>query len=98
MSRKQPYDASNPEHIAKAQEAADIAADNFRAVLNLKQGRAFLHGLIFGDCRVGAPSFGSRGDETAFREGQRDIGIKLNEAAKAVDRDLYMLMLKENFQ
>ena len=92
-----PYDASNPEHVEAAQKASDARGENFKAVLRTKPGRAFLHNLIFVTCHIGLPSFKERaGDATAFNEGGRAIGLALNDEARAIDKDLYLLMLKEN--
>lgn len=92
-----PYDASNPKDIERVRKLAEQRDDNFRAVMKTREGRAFLYDLIFSVCHADDQSFViGRGDASAFNEGARSIGGTVRATALAIDKSLYLLMLKEN--
>ena len=92
-----PYDASNPDDIERAKKLADQRDDNFRAVMKTREGRAFLYDLIHFTAHKDAQSWVmGRGDSSSFNEGARSVALSLTNQMIALDKALYLLMLKEN--
>jgi hypothetical protein len=93
--RKKVYDASNPEDIEDAKQMTDDDAASLRYVMASPLGRKFLYGLIHGVCHMHGNMFtGNSG--TFFNEGARQVGVRLMQDVIALDRNMYLTMLKEN--
>lgn len=84
MSRRvpdeEPYDASDPDQIAKAAAAASLRDDQRRAVeqalMGTTQGREWVWQLL-NDCHVWEKRISVTGEhENGFFEGQREIGLQ----------------------
>ena len=82
----------------KSKEATEQSQRNLRVVMSSSQGRAFVFELIDRECGVSSPSFREAPGTMAYLEGQRSIGIALQERLKLETRQLYLLMLREAFE
>jgi len=93
------YDPNNPRHVEESRTLdqlevqADVAA--LKELLNLKSGRRYIWKWL-GRCGVFKSSFDTSGSVTFFKEGQRDIGLKILAEVTAVDPDMFLQMMKEN--
>ncbi len=95
---------SSAERRAKAQQIEDrrhakAIQNGVLSLLESSDGRELLCRLIFVEAKLHWPSY-TRGlpDETAYREGQRSIGMMLNDLAKEADMRAYLVMLDEHEQ
>lgn len=92
------FDASDPELVAAAAEEARRAArrdtDTLRQLLGVKQGRAWLFRLLT-SCHIFQTSFDNDALRMAFREGERNVGLRLLAESQSADPDLFALMMKE---
>lgn len=97
MARKVLYDASNPEHVERAQaEDRDLDKD-LTYIMAEPRGRRWLHNFLFVVCHVDRISHVPTDPHTsAFNEGGRAVGLALQEEIRRVQPDKYLLMLKEN--
>lgn len=96
---KQPYDASDPQRVNSARKkAAREHREQLEVVgglMDLKQGRAWLFGLmtrchIFENCfRPG------EADQTAFLLGERNVGLSVLAEIQEAAPDKYILMCEE---
>lgn len=91
------YDASNPEHVAKAQREDEDRDKDILFVMSEPRGRRFLFSLIHDACHVDRVSL-VPGDlsSTGFNEGARSIGTNLVDRIRAATPTGYMKMLGEN--
>lgn len=97
-SESKPYDASDPEQVAKRQgdskvrEASRIAG--LRHLMSSRDGRAWMWGLLT-LCHPFQTSF--RGNsQTFFLEGEANIGLQVFAEIRKHCMDQYTLMEKEN--
>lgn len=92
------FDASDPELVARLAEDANRAArrdaDTLRQLLGVKQGRAWMFRLL-ASCHIFQSSFDNDALRMAFREGERNVGLRLLAESQSADPDLFALMLKE---
>lgn len=97
---EQPYDASDPEQVQQRKRDAGRRSrqerEVLRQVMSTIQGRAWLWGLLSG-CHMFASSYTSeRTHDTAFNEGERNVGLKLNSQMLLADPKAYVQMQTEN--
>lgn len=94
-----PFDAGDEsavrERKRKAGNAAKADDEVVRALLDHRDGRGWLYRLLK-TCHVFASSFTADPLQTAFREGERNIGLQILTRVTAVSPDGYVLMIKEN--
>jgi|TARA_R110000824_G_scaffold214694_4_gene400900 hypothetical protein len=91
------YDASDPEHIAKALAYQEDAGKDLDSIVAHPRGRRWCYNLMFTAGHLMSPSFvpGSF-DSTAFNEGARSVGNQLHEQLRSQHSAAYMKMLEEN--
>jgi len=85
------------EQELRTKEAVEESRRNLRQVMSSSQGRAFVFELIDRECGVSSASFSESPNTTAYLEGQRSVGIALQERLKLETRQLYLLLLREAF-
>jgi len=91
------YDASNPEHVAKAEKAEADRQKDIDYITKEPRGRRWLYSLIYDACHVARLSHvPGDADTSAFNEGGRAIGLALLEQLRDRNPERYMLMLSEN--
>ena len=91
------YDASNPDHVAKAEKDEADRGKDLDFVLSQPRGRRFLYELIHDVCHVDRPSHvPNDSDATAFNEGARAVGLALRERIRGQAKAKFLLMLNEN--
>jgi hypothetical protein len=78
----------------KEQSRRDKELNDLRFILNDVQGRRFLWRYL-GECGVFRSSF-TGSSETFFREGERNVGLKLINDIHEASPEAYILMIKEN--
>lgn len=96
---EQPYDASDPSQVNQRNRDAKRRAIRHREVLggimSSSNGRAWLWDFL-GGCHMFVTSYTSeRTHDTAFNEGERNVGLRLNAEMQRFPEQ-YLLMLKEN--
>tara|TARA_R110002096_G_scaffold58166_3_gene146824 strand:- start:1571 stop:1864 length:294 start_codon:yes stop_codon:yes gene_type:complete len=91
------YDASNPEHVRKAELKQEDEGKDIEFVLSKDRGRRWLYNLIWIDGHISSPSH-VPGDvnSTAFNEGARSLGVALHEQIRVASPKMYLKMLEEN--
>lgn len=96
-----PYDAANTSDVkskARVLRSADRERETvLLAVMEQKEGRAFMHHLIYGMCGLEGSALNVQ--EVAFshhREGQRSIGIIMRAQLVKVSKALFVKMIDEN--
>jgi hypothetical protein len=89
-NEKQVKNAELKERDLRRQELEDM-----RFILSTPQGRRFIWRYLT-RCGVFALSYSHSGSETAFNEGQRNIGLKLMAELSEADASAYVTILKEN--
>ena len=97
MTQVRVKNAADSEQVKEAAEREKLQAErdlnDTRWVLSMPQGRRFLYRLL-AECGVYRSSF-TGSSETFFREGQRNVGLKLLEELEVADAESYLLMLRE---
>lgn len=94
------FDASDPKAVADARAAAgrkQKKLDDFiAAAVETSQGRFWIWDMLI-RCHIFQPVtvFGQF-DASAFRDGERNIGLQLIAQLTRVAPDAYILMMKEN--
>ncbi len=96
----EPFDASDKDQIDKRKREAGrrrkADRDVLHGLMKTPQGRAWLHAKI-AECHVFEASVNVENpNQMFFREGERNVGAKLNVQCATCNPDLYCLMLKEN--
>ncbi|HLT01104.1 MAG TPA: hypothetical protein VK001_02955 [Geminicoccaceae bacterium] len=82
------------EHLRRREaKRAEEAAADLREVLSTEGGRRFVWRLL-GDSGIFRTSF-TGNSETFFREGERNVGLKVFNAIHQVCPDLYLVMQRE---
>jgi hypothetical protein len=93
------FNASDPEQVAKKRRTAgrkNKADQNIvKGVMSSKEGRAWMFGVLDA-CHIYSTSFTGDALTSAFREGERNIGLKLIGSVTRSAPDEYALMLKES--
>lgn len=94
------YDASDPKAVADAKAAEGRRLkklDDFvAAALTTAEGRFWFWNLLV-ECHIFQPVFvAGQPDTTAFRDGERNIGLQILSRLVRVAPDAYALMQKEN--
>lgn len=93
------YDANDAQHVKKARKQAEIddamRFDVIRNVMSTLPGRKWIYELLQ-RCHCYSTSFvqGSP-DASAFREGERNIGLQLLVDVQMGASESYLVMLKE---
>lgn len=95
-----PYDSSDPAQVNKARkEAARRLRSHLevvRTIMSTKQGRAWMYDKL-SEAHIWTPSF-APGDQfvTAYKEGERNAGLKLLGDIQAAAPDQYIAMVNES--
>ena len=91
------YDASNPEHVRKAELAQKDMDKDIDFILSEARGRRWLYNLIWQQGHIALASH-VPGDvhSTAFNEGARSLGVALHEQVRVSSPKMYLKMLEEN--
>lgn len=95
---ERPYDTSDPETVNKARQKAGRQkrsdASVVGALMETKQGRAWIFGILDA-AHIYQPSFDRDPHVTAFREGERNLGLRiLSEVQSSAPRE-YTSMIEE---
>lgn len=94
----EPFDAGEPRHVKKRKRRSQILEDErlafVAAAMGTSQGRAFFWHLL-GVCHVFATSWSPDASTTAFKEGERNIGLAVLASIQAVAGAEYLTMVKE---
>src|ERR1700689_503750 len=98
MSRDEPYNAAERDDVKAASKVARQEQiedeDIYRQIISTPQGRKWMHKRL-GNCCVFQPTFTGEALQSAYLEGQRNIGLLfLNEIARLCP-DLFIHMLRE---
>ena len=100
MKKEKPYvkNAADTKQVKAAKEKEESRQErelnDVRHVLNSKEGRRFLWRYL-GECGMFRTSF-TGNSETFFKEGERNIGLKIMSDITAASDEAYFLMMKEN--
>jgi len=78
----------------KAKDARKQEIEDVRFILSSAQGRRFFWRYL-GECGLFQSSF-TGNSETFFREGQRNVGLKLMADLNESDPKMYSVMINEN--
>ena len=95
-----PFDASDPEQVNTARKSAGrrkkSSLEAVKAIMSLPQCREWMYRLLE-DCHIYHPSF-TQGDpySTAFREGERNVGLRVTAEIMAAAPKEYLVMLQES--
>lgn len=93
------FDANDPKQVNnRKRRAKQRAADDDQTVKDLlssSRGRAWLWRLL-GTCHIFGISFRADPYQTAFNEGERNVGNRLLAQIMRVDSAAYVLMMREN--
>lgn len=68
--------------------------ESLKVVLSSKEGRKYLYDLI-DFCGMHRGGFTSNGSETFFKEGMRNVALKIFADIGRIDPDAYMKMIQE---
>ena len=94
-----PYDTADPAAVnaarkkdaRKRRERLDVVA----GLMDLKQGRAWMYGWMEA-CHIFQTSFlAGQPDATAFKEGERNIGLRILADVMAAAPEKYIVMMDE---
>ncbi len=93
------YDANDEKQVKKARKKAEqddaLRLDVIRNVMQTAIGRAWIYGLLE-RCHCFSTSFiQGAPDASAFREGERNIGLQLLADVQSASPDLYLTMIQE---
>jgi hypothetical protein len=90
--------ASDRKEIRKAEKASKqtelIEIEFLKAAMSTRQGRLWFWNLL-GNCHCRQTSFTGEALTSAFREGERNIGLRIEAAIMVNCPDLYVLMAQE---
>lgn len=89
--------AADPQKVAEAEAKAKRKTrqedDDIQAVMRTPQGRRAIWRIL---CSTGARRSSFTGNsETFFREGERNVGLRLQEHVERVDFAMFLLMQQE---
>lgn len=94
----EPFDAGEPRHVKKRKRRSVVREDErlafVAAAMGTPQGRAYFWHLL-GTCHVFATSWSPDASTTAFKEGERNIGLAVLASIQAVASGQYLTMVKE---
>lgn len=93
------YDANDEKQVKKARKEAEhgeaLKLDEIRKVMQSSPGRQWMYGLLE-RCHCYSTSFiAGAPDASAFREGERNIGLQLLIDIQNAAPDLYLTMIQE---
>jgi hypothetical protein len=92
------YNAAERRHVREAARASRVAdrqrQDVVASIMSLVPGRQWMLELLEG-CHLFASSFTGNALETAFAEGERNVGLKLLADIMRVCPQQYILMVQE---
>ncbi len=93
------YNADDQKQVKKARKDAAqqeaMRLDVIRGVMQTAAGRIWIYGFL-DRCHCFATSFVQGApDSSAFREGERNIGLQLLADVQSSAPDLYLLMIRE---
>lgn len=94
------YGDAADEHKVKAKAKREERlerknSDEMRLILSTKEGRRFLWQLV-GECGVFQCLFDGNGSRTFFKEGERNVGLKILTRIMDASPDSYVVMSREN--
>lgn len=89
--------AADPQKVAeidaKLKRKANVEEEDLRFVMGTPQGRRLMWRVL---CTTGMRRSSYTGNsETYFREGERNVGLRLQQELERIAFDEYLLMLKE---
>lgn len=93
MSSEDPIETREQQRGDTAKLARQVAANDIKWLMSVKQGRRLMHRLI-GEAGVYRTTF-TGNSETFFREGKRAFGLFLMSEVKTHSPEEYLLMLAE---
>lgn len=93
------YDANDEKQVKKARKQAEIDAamrlDTIRNIMSTPPGRKWIYEMLE-RCHCYSTSFiAGAPDASAFREGERNIGLQLLADVQTAASETYLAMLKE---
>lgn len=93
------YDSNDPKQVAKARKQAvfdeALKLDVVKNVLGTAAGRSWMYGLLE-RCHCFSTSFiAGAPDASAFREGERNIGLQILIDIQNAAPDFYLTMIQE---
>ncbi len=92
------YDASNVEHIDKRKRRAKFTESQrltaVRGIMSVPEGRRWMWEVLE-MCHVHHTSFTTNGLTTAFKEGERNVGLRIEADIMTAAPESYMQMVKE---
>lgn len=98
MMADEAYNAADPEQVqgrARTEKQKAAARDRaFIALMGSRDGRAFVWNIL-SRVRIFATSFNQSNAQTAFNEGERNIGLWLMADINRLCPDQYPVMVKE---
>ncbi len=94
-----PYNADDEKQVKKAKQDSEfndaLRLDVIRGVMGTPGGRKWMYGLLE-MCHCYHTSFmPGQPDTSAFREGERNIGLQLLADVQSAAPDLYLTMIQE---
>jgi len=93
------YDAGDEKHVKKAEakqeDVKDAESESLKYIMQDSRGRRFISDLL-DQTHVFHSSYGATDRDTSFREGERNIGLKLLAGLHTHSLAEYMMMLQEN--
>lgn len=98
MTKEKPYQTDNPDDIAEAKAKVKVKdtqiKDDIKSLMQLPAFRRFVWWLL--ECsHIFGTSF-TGNSETFFKEGERNIGLKVFLRVQEHDPEGYLVMSKEN--
>jgi hypothetical protein len=92
------YNAADRKNVRAAEKAAKREAQERHnllvATMSSTSGRKWIHDLLF-SCHVFRASFSNDPLEMAFREGERNVGLRILDDLMQACPDDYVLMMRE---
>jgi hypothetical protein len=94
-----PYDASDPVQVAEAKTAEGRREKRLKqtlvGILSVKDGREWIWELLKTTHMFETSFVQGQPDSSAFREGERNVGLRVMAGIVAADPQAYIVMTKE---
>ena|ERR1700741_4889044 len=95
---EKPYDAGNVKDVQERKKDARggdaTNRDILRGIMSNAEGRRWVYYFLF-DCHMFHSSFDIDASITAFREGERNVGLTMQANLMRACPDLYLKMIEE---
>lgn len=99
QNAEEPYDANDPRQVAQRQtehgRKQKRLQQTAKLILSQPNGREFLWELL-AKCQVFSQEFFESDRREAFRAGERNVGIQLQNDLMRADRAMFLKMWEEN--